>query len=112
MSAPFLVENDLKQKELAGRRIRAWRLAREAAALLKDRYGASEVLVFGSLAHGAWFSRWSDIDLAVRGIPDDRYYAAVAAVAGLSPEFKIDLIDLDDCLPSLRQVVVEEGIAV
>lgn len=99
-------------KELAARRARAWKLARRAAVLLKETYGASEVLVFGSLAHRAWFSRWSDVDLAVRGIPNDCYYAAVAAVTGLSREFKIDLIDLDDCLPSLRQVAAQEGIAV
>lgn len=106
-----LVSN-LSRKKLASRRARAWKLARKAAALLKEKYGASEVLVFGSLAHGTWFSRWSDVDLAVRGIPDERYYAAVAAITGLSREFKVDLVDLDDCLLSLRQVVAREGIAI
>lgn len=37
--------SNLSQKELASRRARAWKLTRKAAALLKEKYGASEVLV-------------------------------------------------------------------
>lgn len=45
----------------------AWRIAREAAMLLRERYGATCVVVFGSLARGEDFSSYSDIDLEAWG---------------------------------------------
>ena len=92
------------------RRQQAWRVARQAARLLRDQYGASKVVVFGSLVHDAWFTPWSDIDLAAWGIPPERYYAAVAAVTGLSPVFQVDLVDPDACRSSLRATLEREGI--
>jgi len=58
---------------------------------LKESFGARKVVVFGSLAHRSWFTH-SDVDLAAWGIPDDRFYAAVGAVTGLSKEFKVALV--------------------
>ena len=43
--------------------------ASEAADLLKREYGATRVVLYGSLAHGAWWSATSDIDLAAEGTP-------------------------------------------
>ena len=92
------------------RRRQAWRLARRAAALLHREFSARRVVVFGSLAHRAWFTDRSDIDLAAWGIPLDRYYSAVATVTGLSPLFKVDLVDPATCRPSVRQAIETEGI--
>lgn len=92
------------------RRQQAWRVARQAAKLLRDEYGAHKVVVFGSLAHEDWFTPWSDIDLAAWGIPPERFYGAVAAVTGLSPTFQVDLVDSDACRSSLRAMVEREGI--
>lgn len=92
------------------RRQQAWRVARQAAKLLRDEYGARKVVVFGSLAHEDWFTPWSDIDLAAWGIPPERFYGAVAAVTGLSPTFQVDLVDSDACLSSLSAMVEREGI--
>lgn len=98
--------------ELLLRRERAWELAREAALLLKNSYGARKVAVFGSLVHQLWFSRWSDVDLAAWDIPDDRFFAAVGAVTGLSPEFEVDLVDVETCRDSIRKVIEKEGVEV
>ena len=92
------------------RRQQAWRVARQAAKLLRDQYGAGKVVVFGSLVHGDWFTPWSDIDLAAWGIPSDRFYSAVAAVTGLSPIFRVDLVDSDACRPTLRKTLEREAI--
>jgi predicted nucleotidyltransferase len=62
------------------------------------------------LAHDAWFTLWSDIDLAAWGIPPERFYDAVAAITGLSPAFRIDLVDPDACRSALRATVEREGI--
>jgi len=92
------------------RQAQARQLARQAAQLLLERFRARRVVLFGSLASQSGFNRWSDIDLAAWGIPADRFYAAVAAVTGLSPDFKVDLIDPDTCRPSLKSVIDREGV--
>ncbi len=99
-----------EQQELAQRRERAWKLARQAATLLREQFGATRVVAFGSLAHQSWFSPWSDIDLAAWGIPADRFYRAVAAATSISPDFKVDVVDPEDCQLAVRQAIEGEGI--
>lgn len=98
------------EQELRERQQRAWEVAREAARVLRDQFGAHRVVVFGSLAHESWFTRWSDVDLAAWGVPADQFYEAVAVVTGLSSVFKVDLVDPESCRPSLRQAIEREGI--
>ena len=102
--------SETDKTQLAGRKRQAMRLARQAAQLLKERFKAQRVMLFGSLVHEASFTPWSDIDLAAWGISPERFYAAVAAVTGSSPDFKIDLVDPDDCRPSLRIAIERDGI--
>ncbi|KJS19373.1 MAG: DNA polymerase subunit beta [Clostridiaceae bacterium BRH_c20a] len=90
----------------------AWKVAKKSAMVLKESYGAQKVVVFGSLTNRSSFTRWSDIDLAVWGIPDEKFYAAVGAVTGLTREFKIDLVDVIECRVSLRKAIEIEGIEV
>ncbi len=90
----------------------AWEMAKKAAALLKESFGAKKVVVFGSLAKRSWFTHWSDVDLATWGIPHDRFYAAVGAVTGLTTDFKVDLVDAKACRDSLRKAIEAEGIEI
>lgn len=98
------------RSQLDRRYKRAMRLARQAAVLLRQDFGARRVALFGSLASRSSFTLWSDIDLAVWGIPAERFYAAVAAVTGLSAEFKIDLVDAEACKASLRSAIDQQGV--
>ena len=98
-----------ERRERARRRERAWEVARRASALLKERFGATRVVVFGSLAHERWFSETSDIDLAAWGLKDEDYFTAVARLQDLSPEFEVDLIAMEHCKPSLRDTILKEG---
>lgn len=98
-----------ERQERARRRERAWEVARRASTLLKERFGATRVVVFGSLAHGRWFSKTSDIDLAAWGLKDEDYFTAVARLQDLSPEFEIDLVAMERCKPSLRETILKEG---
>jgi predicted nucleotidyltransferase len=91
--------------------MRAWDAARLGAAILRERFGASNVVAFGSLATGRWFGEVSDVDLAASGLRVDDYFAAVAAVQGLLGEFEVDLVDLDRCPAALREVVLDDGVA-
>lgn len=85
-------------------------LARLAAQILKEEYGAERVVLFGSGTHPNAITHWSDIDLAAWGIPAQRYFAAVAAVTSLSEEFRIDLIDPESCSQSLLTTIEKDGI--
>ena len=97
--------------QVGERRERAWRVARAAAKVLREQFGATRVVAFGSLAHHDEFTLWSDIDLAAWGISPGAFYRAVAVVTGISPEFKVDLVAPEDCPPTLRQVIEREGVA-
>jgi uncharacterized protein len=96
-------------KELTLRYNKAWEVVRIAESLLKDGFGATRVMVFGSLVHGYWFSPTSDIDLAAWGISDDDYFLVVARLQDISSEFKIDLVKMENCKPELSQVILYEG---
>jgi predicted nucleotidyltransferase len=102
--------SDEEKAALTRRRQKAIRLARKAARLLRDEFGAERVLLFGSLAHRGWFTSWSDIDLAAWGIPPTRFYEAVAAVTGMSEHFRLDLVDPETCCPGLKEAISREGI--
>lgn len=99
-----------ESKVMGQRKKEAWNLAKGAAQLLREEYGAKRVVAFGSLAHGHWFTPWSDVDLAAWGIAPERFYAAVAAVTDLSCSLKIDLIDIETCRPTLKTIIEKEGI--
>ena len=73
--------------------------------MLKRKYGADKVVLIGSLLNPDSFTPWSDIDIAVWGIANDKFYQAVAAVTGMSTEFKIDLIDPKTCRPALPEAI-------
>jgi len=94
------------------RKREAWGIAGTAAQLLRKEFGAQKVVVFGSLAYEKEFGLWSDIDLGAWGIPPGKFYSAVAAVTGLSSFFKVDLVDVAECRPTLQKVIEEEGIEV
>jgi len=95
--------------EVAKRRRRAFTALRKAVKLLKEDFGAQEVILFGSLARRGQFTRFSDIDLAARGIHPDRFYAAMEAVLYLSPEFKVDLAELETCSPNMLKSIEKDG---
>lgn len=70
--------------------------AARAAAVLMG-HGAREVYVFGSVARGEAGAR-SDLDLAVRGLPPERFFRAMSEASDAAG-VAIDLIDLDERTP-------------
>jgi predicted nucleotidyltransferase len=95
--------------EVAKRRRRALTVARKAAQLLKEKFGAKEVILFGSLARRGSFTMYSDIDLAARGINPLKFYAAAAALDGVNTDFQIDLAELETCPPAVLANVQKDG---
>lgn len=79
----------------------------DARRLLMDRYGASGVVLFGSLAASSWHDG-SDVDLAVEGLPRDAYFAALSDLMALfgSP---VDLVRVEDATAGLQERILAEG---
>jgi predicted nucleotidyltransferase len=88
---------------------RARTTARRVARLLVRRYGARRVILSGSLARGD-FRRGSDIDLAVEGVPGERFFEASAAAARTAGEFEIDVVPIESATRRYREWLAEEGI--
>lgn len=103
--------HDAERVTLALREQHAWELARQAATLLRERFGADRVLVFGSLIHAGCFTPWSDVDIAADGIEARDTLRAMEQVSELSREIPVHLADLAACSASLRTVVEQEGVA-
>ncbi len=97
------------EQQMLARRQAAWTTARQAARYLKEKRGAKRVIVFGSLAHAAWFHARSDIDLAVEGISPDDLFPVWAALDHLDSPFEFDLIRYESAPPHLRQSI-DEGV--
>lgn len=72
-------------------------IAKAVGILLRN--GAREVYLFGSHARGD-AGPGSDLDLAVRGLPPERFYRAVGEIC-LELSMPADIVDLDDSGPVL-----------
>ncbi len=99
-----------ERRALQERYQRAWTLARRAATLLRERYAAQRVVLFGSLLHQERFTARLDVDLAVWGLPWPEYLHALGEVLDLDPEIEVDLVDMACCQPWLPEVVEREGV--
>jgi predicted nucleotidyltransferase len=99
-----------EQQALAQRRERAWELARQAARLLKEQFGATRVVVFGSLVHEGCFTPWSDVDIAAWGIAPADTFRAIGAVMDLGGDIEVNLVDMGTCRPSIQAVIEQEGV--
>jgi uncharacterized protein len=75
-----------------------------AAAKLKEA-GAIEVYVFGSAASGE-MREGSDIDLAVSGLPPEKYFYAMKNAGDVLGR-PFDLVDLDEANPFTRYLKAE-----
>jgi predicted nucleotidyltransferase len=99
-----------EQRDLAAREQRAWAAARRAAQMLKERFGATRVVAFGSLIHPGMFNPWSDVDIAAWGIRSEDTLRAMEAASEVDDAIAVNLVDMNACRASLREVVEREGV--
>ena len=98
------------QSELKTRKDRAWKLARQAAKLLREKYNVKRVVVFGSLIHEGCFTKWSDVDIAAWGIPAHLTFRAIGDVLDLDKTQEINLVDVNTCQHSLLTLIELDGV--
>jgi predicted nucleotidyltransferase len=83
---------------------------REAAVAMKSQFGVRRVVLFGSLAHAAWFVPDCDVDLAVEGLAADDYWNAWAVAEEIVGERPVDLIEVERAGDALRRAIARQGI--
>jgi len=108
-TATRLKEQDREEEK--ARREKAWAAARMAADLLRDRFHATRVVVFGSLARPhTSFTRWSDVDIAAWGLAPENWLRAMGAVMDLDVGFEMNLVDVSICKPAILESIEREGV--
>lgn len=101
-SSPLTAGEWLEQEALLQR-------TAQAAKVLKTRFGARRVILFGSLAHRAWFAPDSDVDLVVEGLKGD-YWQAWRSVEEIVGDREVDLIEIESAPNSLHRAIQRYGI--
>ncbi len=105
----YLQRREAERREAAA--LRAQRLRDAAPALarmLRERYGATRVWLFGSLAWGEPDAR-SDLDLAVEGLPTERYFSALGELLMSAPA-SVDLVRMEEAPAALVGRIREAGV--
>jgi uncharacterized protein len=102
----------LESRKVQQRRERAWALAHKAASILKEKYDANRVVVFGSLARKNTFTIWSDIDLAAWGVRPEDTFRAIGEVFDLDEEIVVNLVDINAAPRSIIETIEKDGIEI
>ncbi len=105
-----LLREERRRLALAERLQRAQEVAVTAAHLLQEQYGATKVVLYGSVAHGYGFHAESDIDLAVEGIVPAQFWRVWASLDPIDPSFEINLVAVEEATPRLLKVLKTEGV--
>lgn len=82
----------------------------EAVDALKHRFGVRKVILFGSLAHRAWFASDTDVDLAVEGLRVQDYWEAWRVAEDIIGDRSVDMVEIEKVKPSLKQSILRNGI--
>jgi predicted nucleotidyltransferase len=95
--------------DLEQRRQEALVAAKQCMQLLKNDFGATEVILCGSLAGESPWHWHSDIDIAVKGMSKDAVWDAYSAIEDIVPHWlKVDLIPLEFAPTHLVNRILKE----
>lgn len=90
------------------RRQAAWAIADQCSCILKQEFGATEVIVFGSLRGDAPWHNDSDLDLAVQGISSDRLLKAFDRLTSIVPSWlPFDLVAVERAQERVRDRILQ-----
>lgn len=99
-----------EQEQLTKRLEVGRRAAIRCAGFLAERYGVRRVYLFGSMLGSTIVHHRSDIDLAVEGLPPEKYIRALTEVWDLLPPgFELDLVPLEDAFPEMIERIRSQG---
>lgn len=106
-----LLAQEQDQLNDAGRRDVWWGIARQAAALLRERFGAQRVAVIGDLVRPEPLGFWSELTLVAWGLPKN-HYAIYQALDELAREPRIEIRNAEDASVRQRAAFAREAVDV
>lgn len=71
------------------------------------RHGALKIILYGSLARGD-YRLDSDIDICFEGIPDEKYFRAIAECL-METHRRVSVLNFEDIQGYLRERILKEG---
>jgi len=108
-AAGWQARDRLRQQQAAEWRSRMEARLPQVARMLADDFGATRVLLFGSLARGM-AGPGSDIDLLVDGLALERLIEATVRAERLLAEARVDLVPADQIRPEVMTRALAEGV--
>jgi predicted nucleotidyltransferase len=103
-----MTTNSLGLKFNRERKILALKIAQSCANLLINQFGAKRVILFGSLSGQTPWHDFSDIDLAVEGLPEGMFFNAYSACRDILPTgLNLDLVPLENTYPEIRARILQ-----
>ncbi len=98
-----LSSSELKERKQLLSRIQ------KAADQIKSQFRVRRIVLFGSLAHEAWFAPDSDVDIAVEGLQGDDYWHAWRIAEETIKDRLVDFIEIESSSETLRQAIEKYG---
>ncbi|MDJ0510468.1 MAG: nucleotidyltransferase domain-containing protein [Crocosphaera sp.] len=87
----------------------AWELVDLAKTVLKEKFGVTKVMVFGSILNENCFNLASDVDIAAWGISPTDTFQAMGELRELDDEIEVNLVDINACSQQLKDKILQEG---
>jgi len=84
--------------------------AKKIAFMLKEKYGAKRVILFGSIVKSSYLHKGTDIDLLVKGIKSNDFLRAGADAWTISSPFDVDIVPVERADQYLLSRALEEGV--
>jgi predicted nucleotidyltransferase len=97
-------------EEIESIRTNAMERARKVASLLKEKYGAKRVILFGSLCSKIYLHERSDIDLLVEGIKSSDILRAGFDAWVVAEPFDVDIIPTEVAEERMIKIAIKDGI--
>jgi len=104
------VEKEQEGRLASIKRKQALRIAKKISRILKEKFGAEKVYLFGSCLSEEFFHINSDLDIAEIGLSTDDFLLALYEVNTLEADFNVDLVDLSKGETRMAQKILKEGI--
>ncbi len=94
---------------LEDRKQKALEIAQDCIKILKQEFGANDVIIFGSLRGDSPWHCQSDLDLAVKGMSDEQIWDAYGKLEKIVPNWlKFDLVPVEKVPDYVRDRILQK----
>jgi len=110
---PYIRGNKLKidaeEQSRLNFREEAFRKAQKVALALNEAFPNVEVYLFGSLTTNL-FEVDSDIDIAVKGLPEEQYFDAYRMAENITEPIPLDFVQFEFAQNSMKERIMRDGV--